>query len=125
LCSRSKVSSNSPTARRNVFASCSMGTTSSVAPLKIPASVALVAGRGAVAWPLTAQAQQAGVPVIGFLSGMSPGTSANLVAAFRQGLGENGYIEGQNVRTSHSAGRRVNTIGCQHWRPNWSELRWQ
>jgi putative ABC transport system substrate-binding protein len=53
---------------------------------------------GAVApWPLTVRAQQPSMPVVGFLSGRSLASDANLVAAFRQGLKETGYIEGQNV----------------------------
>jgi len=51
----------------------------------------------AVAWSLAARAQQKAVPVIGFLSGSSPGLFVPLVAAVRQGLSETGYVEGQNV----------------------------
>jgi putative ABC transport system substrate-binding protein len=49
-----------------------------------------------VAWPLTARAQQA-LPVIGFLSSRSPDESADLVEAFRGGLKEGGFIDGQNA----------------------------
>jgi putative ABC transport system substrate-binding protein len=51
----------------------------------------------AVAWPLVARAQQATTPLVGFLSSRSPNESEALVAAFRQGLAEAGYAEGQNV----------------------------
>jgi putative tryptophan/tyrosine transport system substrate-binding protein len=52
---------------------------------------------GAAAWPAAARAQQPSMPVIGFLNSQSPGPFSHMVAGFREGLTEGGFVESQNI----------------------------
>jgi hypothetical protein len=70
---------------------------------------------GAVAWSLVAKAQQAAMPVIGYLGTTSNRNGRDLlinVAAFRRGLGQAGYVEGQNVGHRSVSGRLASAAGC-------------
>ena len=68
-------------------------------------------GGAAIAWPIVARGQQPGLPVIGFLHNGSPEPSAGPVAAFRKGLSDTGFIEGQTVtieyRWAHNDNERL------------------
>ena len=69
----------------------------------------MIASRGA-------RPQQKAMPVIGFLGSTSPGPNEPALAAFRQGLNETGYVEGQNVTIEYRWAEAI-LIGCPHWLP--------
>jgi putative ABC transport system substrate-binding protein len=83
--------------------------------------ITLVGGATA-AWPLAVRAQQAVKPVIGFLGSESPALSASLLPFFRQGLGDLGFVEGQNVAIDYRWAEGRNDR-CPPWRPIWSVAR--
>jgi putative ABC transport system substrate-binding protein len=62
--------------------------------------IALLGGTAAT-WPLAARAQQPAMPVVGLIRDGSADGSARFVAAFRKGLNENGYVDGQNVTVEY------------------------
>jgi putative ABC transport system substrate-binding protein len=62
--------------------------------------ITLLSG-AAVAWPLAARAQELSIPVIGYLSARTPADSVDVLADFRQGLAETGFVQGQNVAVEY------------------------
>jgi len=73
-------------------------------------------GGTTIGWPLVARAQQASLPVVGFLNSASAQGYASMAAAFKQGLKESGYSDGRNV-TIEYRWADTTTNGCQRLRP--------
>lgn len=79
-----------------------------------------IVGGVAAGWPLAARAQQP-IPVIGYLGAGSPGTYAESMRAFRQGLKQ--AMSRAAMSWSNTAGRKGDTSDCRNWRPSWSVVR--
>jgi putative ABC transport system substrate-binding protein len=76
----------------------------------------LLGGAASTVWPSPLSAQQKATPLIAYLGAGAPGPFAPFVAAFRQGLSETGYVEGQNLTIDYM-------IDCPHLPPTLSAAR--
>ena len=87
--------------------------------------ITLVGGTVA-AWPLATRAQQPAMPVVGFLGPGSLETYVLYLAAFRKGLGETGFVEGQNVAIEYrwAEGHYDRMMGLAAW-PSYFPAQWR
>ena len=69
-------------------------------------------GGAAAAWPLAASAQQAAMPVIGFLDSRLPDAITDRLRAFRQGLKDVGYVEGENLAIVYRLANNLSAAGA-------------
>jgi hypothetical protein len=87
-----------------------------------PSDGGIAALGGAAAWPRVARAQQAAMPVVGYLAAFA--AFSHLLAIVRQGLAEAGYIEGRNVTIEYRSAEGQYDR-CRRWRWSWCAVRWR
>jgi putative ABC transport system substrate-binding protein len=68
-------------------------------------------GGTAATWPIAVRAQPAAMPVVGFLSSVSPTAFSTFLAAFQKGLNEAGYVEGRNVAIEYRWAETAKVLG--------------